>query len=202
MDRNRKLTAGVGVLPLAGLGVGLGLAWPLTGGPVTGTETFSGTEQMTSAQVANPNFNPTIPLTASGLFSDRGHIYLGGGNGAGPASIKLANGDVNLFHAKTNPNIQPRLVSGCTYAATENVDYTVTGGTGAYSNITGGKGIATVTFTFTMPKLAPAKIPPQIQGPGGSRPQPACANPNNPYVNPVSGGASFRAVGPIMRSSS
>jgi hypothetical protein len=190
MSRNVKVAgAGVGVVLAAGLGVGLYLAWPLTSsGPVTGVETFAGTEIMTPAQAASNSFEPTIHLTASGLFSDAGTIHLGGGNAAGATSIILGNGDVNVHHAATNPSLQPTQVPGtCTYAATENVAYTVTGGTGSYSNITGGHGVATVSFRFKTPLLPAAEPEGKI----------AC----NTNANPTGGSVSFKAVGPITRSS-
>lgn len=196
----RKKAAGIaGVAVLgAGLGTGLYLAWPLAGGgPVTGNETFSGQTALTSAQAGNSHFNPTIPLTASGLFSDHGSIYLEpgsgkNGNGPGPASIKLGNGDINVSHAGSDANSQPvRQGSTCTYDVSEKVAYTVTGGTGSYSNVTGGHGIATVTFQFTFPVLPVGHVRTGSEAP-------AC----NGNVNPVSGTAVFSATGPVSRSSS
>jgi hypothetical protein len=153
-------------------------------GPVTGTETFNGTEHLTAAETASTNYNPTVPLTASGMFSDTGSIYLSGGNGAGSATIALKNGDIKVQHAKTNPNLQPKSTGvGCTYAATQAVNYTVTGGTGSYSNVTGGKGVATVIFGFTLPKLS-----------NGS-----CNTSSS--ATPTAGYATFHAIGSLTRSS-
>ena len=182
MTCNRKPATAAASILVLGAGIGIGACSSSSSGPVTGTETFAGTEVLTPAQIASSTFQPTIPLTASGLFSDTGSIHLSGGNAAGPTSIKLKSGDINIHHAATSPNLQPKLVSGCTYAVSENVAYTVTGGASSYANVTGGNGTATVTESFTMPR-------------SGS----GCANPSN--AAPASGSVSFKAVGPITRSS-
>ena len=157
-------------------------------GPVTGTETFSGTQVMTAAQAASSTFEPTIPLKATGLFSDTGSIHLGGGNKAGPAVIVLGKGDVKVTHTATNPNLQPKPIgaaSACVFGVTEAVKYTVTGGTGSYADVkSGSTGVATVTFKFDLPKLAGGKC-----------------NEANSAV-PTGGSTSFSAVGPITMSSS
>jgi hypothetical protein len=154
--------------------------------PVTGTETFAGTEVMTPAQAASSNFQPTIPIRASGLFADTGHITLNGGNKAGPTTIVLGRGGVTVHHAATNPNQNPVLLapaSACVYGLTEAVKYTVTSGTGSYANITGGHGIATVTFKIDLPKGANGKC-----------------NASQTAM-PTGGDVSFSAVGPITRTS-
>lgn len=179
------------VAAAAVLGIGLTAAAcsssSSSSGPVTGTETFSGTQVMTAAQAASSSFEPTIPLTASGAFSDHGSIHLGGGNKAGPAVIVLGKGDVKVTHAATNPNLQPNPVgaaSACVFGVTEAVAYTVTGGTGSYAGITGGHGTATIVEKVTLPKLAGGK----------------CNEANSAI--PTGGSASFSAVGPVTRSSS
>ncbi len=187
MNRNASscITAGA-VLLTTGLAVACSSSSSSVAGPVTGRETFTGTEVLTSAQAASNSFEPTIPLTASGLFSDTGSIHLGGGSAAGATSIVLKNGDVNVHHAATNPNLQPvpmGAASACVYGATEPVKYTVTGGTGSYKNITGGSGVATVTFEFDLPKMANGK----------------CDVANS--ATPTGGKVTFTAVGPITRSS-
>lgn len=179
---NRAIATAAVSIAVLGAGTGIGACSSSSSGPVTGTETFAGTEALTPAQIVSSTFEPTIALTASGLFSDTGSIHLTGGNAAGPTTIQLKSGNINIHHAATSPNLQPRLVSGCTYAVSENVAYTVTGGASSYANVTGGHGTATVSETFTMPK-------------SGS----GCANPDN--AAPVSGTAGFKAVGPITRSS-
>jgi hypothetical protein len=178
------------VAAAAVLGIGLTAAAcssSSSSGPVTGTETFSGTQVMTTAQAASNNFEPTIPLTASGVFSDHGSIHLGGGNEAGPAVIVLGKGDVKITHAATNPNLQPKPIgaaSACVYGVTEAVAYTVTGGTGSYAGITGGHGAATIVEKVTLPKLAGGKC-----------------NLSNSAV-PTDAQVTFSAVGPVTRSSS
>jgi hypothetical protein len=196
MSTKAVAATAAGVIALAGLGGGLYAAWPLTSsGPVTGTETFAGTEVLTAAQAGSQNFFPTIPLTASGLFSDKGSIYLApgsgkNGNGGGPATIRLNNGNIRVHHGASNPNEQPvRQGTSCVYAFSDKVGYTVTGGTGRYSNVTGGHGTATVTFRFTLPKLVP--VDPT---------SPAGCNTGSNAV-PLGGSASFSAVGPVTRSS-
>ena len=206
MNRSAKLAASGGAVVLAaGLSAGLYLAWPLTGGgPVTGTETFAGSVSLTPAQLASSTFNPTVPLKASGLFTDTGSIYLApgsgkDGNGPGPAVIKLSGGNINVRHGSSPANPwmpwcapaiparaqEPvRQDSTCNYTVAEQVTYTVISGTGSYSNVTGGHGIATVTFGFTPPKLASG----------------ACNS--SCSVVPANGFARFSAVGPIARSSS
>jgi hypothetical protein len=186
-----KLTMGFATCGIAAA-AGLSLAACSSGGssssssssvPVTGTETFNGTEHLTAAETASTNYNPTVPLTASGMFSDTGSISLSGGNGAGPATIALKNGDIKVQHAKTNANLQAKPTGvGCIYAATQAVNYTVTGGTGSYSNVTGGKGVATVTFGFTLPKLS-----------NGS-----CNTSST--ATPTAGYATFHAIGSLTRS--
>jgi hypothetical protein len=148
----------------------------------TGTETFSGTETLTAAQAGSNSFQPTIPLKASGVFSDSGSIFLNAGNKAGPSTIKLGKGNVTIHHAATNPNLQPVPIgaaSACVFGATEHVAYTVTGGTGSYKGITGGQGVATLTIKITLPKLAGGK----------------CNESNS--AAPTGGSASFDAVGPV-----
>jgi hypothetical protein len=147
----------------------------------TGTETFSGTETLTAAQAGSNSFQPTIPLKASGVFSDSGSIFLNAGNKAGPSTIKLGKGNVTIQHAATNPNLQPVPIgaaSACVFGATEHVGYTVTGGTGSYKGITG-HGVATLTIKVTLPKLAGGK----------------CNESNS--AAPTGGSASFDAVGPV-----
>jgi hypothetical protein len=184
-----------GIAVAAGIGLGAGLFWGVAApaNTTTGTESFVGTVPMTAAQAANPNFNPTVPITASGLFSDHGSIYLApgsgpGGNGPGSAVIKFASGNINVNHTKsTNP--QPKFVSACTFTLVDRVGYTVTGGSGSYSGIKSGGGTAVVTFNFDVPAIAHAHNL-GLTGPG------AC----NTNAAPTSGEVIFKAVGPITRS--
>jgi hypothetical protein len=153
--------------------------------PITGNETFSGTEVLTSAQAASNTYEPKIPLTASGLFYDTGSILLTNGNAAGPGSIILGAGNINVHHAATNPNLQPKPIGpakGCVYGASQDVKYTITSGTGLYKDITSGHGVATVSFRFTLPKLRNGK----------------CNTANN--ANPLAGTVTFSATGPITRA--
>jgi hypothetical protein len=158
--------------------------------PVTGSEMFAGTEVLAPAELKNSNYTPTIPLAATGLFSDSGSIYLApgsgkDGDGPGPATIKLAMGSINVHHDATNPNLQPKLVGpakDCVYGVTQNVGYTITGGTGAYKNVkAGGKGVATVNEQFNLPVLKDGK----------------CDMAESAV--PSAGTVTFKAVGPITR---
>lgn len=150
---------------------------------MSGTETFSGTEQLTKAQAASDSYVPVIALHATGVFTDTGSIALvpgsgKNGDGAGPATIKLSKGNINVKHAATNPNAQPKQLSGCTYGLTEHVGYTMTSGTAAYAGATG-SGTATVKEDFTVPKLANGK----------------CNTANNAV--PTGGTVVFSATGPV-----
>ncbi len=195
MKTRSKILVGTGAVALAGLGVGLGLAWPLTSSGFSGTETFSGIKNLTAAQTSAQNFVPTIPLTASGPFSDTGSIYLTpgsgkDGNGPGTATIKLANGDLNVHHAASLPaNAQPVQLPGssCTFSVTQKTGYTVVGGTGKYAGATG-HGVATVTFNFTLPRLP-------IHSGHITSSDGACDTSNS--AMPLGGQVVFSAVGPV-----
>jgi hypothetical protein len=154
-----------------------------------GIEAFAGEHVLTAAQASSQTYVPTIPLKAKGLFSDSGSIYLApgsgkDGNGPGPATIKLSKGDINVNHGSTNPNLQPKPVgpaSACVFGFTQKVSYTVTGGTGAYSDVKSGSGVATVTEAFKLPRTATG----------------ACASIESTNVAPVGGSVTFAAVGTI-----
>jgi hypothetical protein len=185
MQRKTKIIAGTGIVLAAGLGVGLGLAWPLTGSSgFSGTETIAGTQVLTPAQANSNNFVPAIPLTASGAFADTGSIKLTpgsgpNGNGSGSATVVLTKGNLAVHHGATPGNGQPVLQKGsCAYALTEQTPYTFTGGTGAYAGATG-HGTATVSFSFYVPKLADGE----------------CNTSSS--VAATGGKVTFRAVGPV-----
>jgi hypothetical protein len=150
---------------------------------MSGTETFSGTEQLTKAQAASDSYVPVITLHATGVFADTGSIALvpgsgKDGNGPGPATIKLSKGNINVTHAATPANEQPTLISGCQYGITDRVGYTMTSGTKAYAGAVG-SGTATVKEDFTVPKLASGK----------------CNMTSNAV--PTGGTVTFTATGPV-----
>lgn len=141
--------------------------------PAAGTETFYGTTPST----AN---HPTIPLKATGLFTDTGSIHLTGGNGAGTGVLKLTRGTLTVQHSKNHNG--PSSVN----KATCQVKFSVTGtfkvlsGTGAYKGTTGA-GTYLVTFGGTLPK----------------KPDGKCNLANN--AAPVNGTSltTFKATGPL-----
>lgn len=151
----------------------------------SGTEVFSGVEQLTKAQLASNTYNPVIPLHASGVFTDTGSITLvpgsgSNGDGPGPGTFKLSRGNLALTHtADSRPNAQPVQVRGCEYHVIEHVSYTLTVGTGTYARASG-HGTATVTYDVTQPVPAAG-----ICGGAASS------------ANPVSGSVTFLASGPV-----
>ncbi|HUC35928.1 MAG TPA: hypothetical protein VMR97_02265 [Acidimicrobiales bacterium] len=139
----------------------------------TGAETIYGSTTST----AN---NPTVPLTASGVFSDTGSITLGSNSTKG--ALHFQKGQLNVTHSNPpNPNAPTSFNSTtCRAVFAESGTFTVTGGTGPYNGATG-HGTFAVTFATTLPKLANGQ----------------CNESNN--ANPVPGTSltTFKATGNI-----
>ncbi len=116
----------------------------------TGVETISGSTTST----AN---NPTVPLTASGVFSDTGSISLGG---KGTKSfLKFSQGKLAVTHTNPSSLNNPSSINNttCRVVFAGNGTFTVTGnGTGPYKGASG-HGKFAVTFAATFPKLASGK---------------------------------------------
>jgi hypothetical protein len=115
----------------------------------TGAETIYGTTTST----AN---NPTIPLTATGVFTDTGTISLGGKSTKGTLHFK--KGGLNVNHSNPPAPNTPSSFNAttCRVAFAESGTFKVTGGTGPYKGATG-HGTFKVTFAATLPKLASGK---------------------------------------------
>jgi len=117
--------------------------------PSTGAETIYGT----TASTAN---NPTIPLKATGVFTDTGTIALGSKSTKG--TLHFTKGGLNVNHSNPpNPNTPSSFnATTCRVAFAESGTFKVTGGTGTYKGATG-HGTFKVTFAATLPKLASGK---------------------------------------------
>jgi hypothetical protein len=115
----------------------------------TGVETISGSTTST----AN---NPTVPLTASGVFSDTGSIYLGN-NKQTHGFLKFTQGKLEVSHSNP-PMPQPNTNNNtCRVSFAESGNFKVLpGGTGPYKGASG-HGKFAVTFAATFPKLASGK---------------------------------------------
>jgi len=112
----------------------------------TGAETIYGTTTST----AN---NPTIPLKATGVFTDTGTIVLGSKTTKG--TLHFTKGGLNVNHSNPpNPNSPTSFDAATCHAVfDESGTFKVTGGTGPYNGATG-RGTFRVTFGFNLPKLA------------------------------------------------
>ena len=163
-----------------------------SGTGTSGTETFAGIENLTAAQANSQNYVPVISLSATGAFIDTGSIALipgsgKDGNGPGPATVKLSQGNISIHHAASNPNAQPvpmPKIGPCVYGLAQKVSYTITGGTGRYARATG-SGVATVTFDFNLPQIA-------VQGHTGGL---VCDTRNSAMA--TGGKVTFTAIGPV-----
>jgi len=113
----------------------------------TGAETIYGTTTST----AN---NPTVPLRATGVFTDTGSIYLGNNN-ATKGTLHFKKGGLNLTHSNPPSLNTPTSFNPTTCRAVfaGSGTFKVTGGTGPYNGATG-HGTFTVTFAANFPKLA------------------------------------------------
>ncbi len=140
----------------------------------TGAETLYGTTTST----AN---NPTVPLKATGVFTDTGSIYLGD-NKQTKGTLHFKKGGLNLTHSNPpNPNAPTSFnATTCRVVFAESGTFKVTGGTGPYNGASG-HGTFKVTFAANLPKLANGQ----------------CNESNN--ANPIPGTAltTFKAVGNI-----
>ena len=112
----------------------------------TGAETLYGTTTST----AN---NPTVPLKATGVFTDTGSIYLGSKTTKG--YIALQKGCTKCDPLQSTQSQCPTSVNPttCRVVFAGSGTFKVTGGTGPYNGATG-HGTFTVTFAATFPKLA------------------------------------------------
>ena len=161
------------IVGIVGVAVGAVLFAACSSSPSTGAETISGS----TTSAAN---NPTIPLKATGVFTDTGSITLGSHSTKG--TLKFTKGDLNVNHSNPpSPNAPTSLNSTtCRAVFDEHGTFTVTGGTGPYKDATGHGGFA-VSFAFNLPKLASGQ----------------CNESNN--ANPVPGTylSTFKATGTI-----
>jgi hypothetical protein len=116
----------------------------------TGAETLYGTTTST----AN---NPTVPLKATGVFTDTGSIYLGN-NKQTKGTLHFKKGALNLTHSNPpSPNAPTSFnTTTCRVLFAESGTFKLTGGTGPYNGATG-HGTFKVTFAATFPKLASGK---------------------------------------------
>ncbi len=108
----------------------------------SGTETFYGT----TTSVAN---SPTIPLKASGVFSDTGSITLtGSGNKSGKGTLHFSKGSIEVEHSK---GVQSGGAASGTCHVTfgEAGTFTALSGTGSYKDIAG-HGTYKLSFSGTV----------------------------------------------------
>jgi hypothetical protein len=112
----------------------------------TGVETIYGT----TTSDAN---NPTVPLTATGVFTDTGSLSLGSNSTKGTLHFK--KGGLNLTHSNPpSPNAPTSFdPTTCRAVFAESGTFTVTGGTGPYNGASG-HGTFSVSFAANLPKLA------------------------------------------------
>lgn len=123
----RKLAMAVAV-PGVALGTLAGFSAPAMAGaakhqsPPFGTETFHG---------YGAGFGGNLPIYASGLFSDNGHINLSGGPNY---TVHLHFGSlyVHTFHHHFSSHVASQ---SCNATFTDTYDYHVYGGTGRYNNV-------------------------------------------------------------------
>lgn len=176
----KKLIAVAGI---AGAGI---LAAACSSGPTTGTETWSGKQVLTPAQLANQNFVPTYPMTFTGPVHATATFMPPGGNQVHVKAIfkttagtLVANADIP-GNGNLNPN--PTSFDSKTCAATFDLNgtYTVDGmaSTGSWKAATGHGTIKDV-FVLTLPKNSSG----------------ACNEANN--VAPVSGYTTLVVSGPV-----
>jgi hypothetical protein len=124
----------------------LALAACSSGGPTSGTETFTLTTHSISP-------NPVYHAVASGVFSATGTVQATSGSSSAPLLAKFPDGTFRLGHltaGHTSANVDPK---SC--AATFNqkgTNYKLSNGTGGYTGISG-SGNANLKFTGTLPKL-------------------------------------------------
>jgi hypothetical protein len=113
--------------------------------PTAGTEHFTATTSNMSV-IAAPN--NSLPVKASGLFTDSGSVGLAG-NGKS-ALLHLKNGTISMSHG---PGTSRQTVdrANCHASLVESgLKYQITGGTGRYARITG-SGTAELTLIAALP---------------------------------------------------
>lgn len=101
----------------------------------TGTQSFNGTSH-------NPNA-PVVNVTGAGVVSSHGSVDLG--STSSKATLKMADGDVNINHSKGTTSTSTD-TAACTASEVNKGTYTVLGGTGTYAGATG-HGTFRVGFT-------------------------------------------------------
>src|SRR5712692_3384742 len=113
----------------------------------SGTELFVGDTAPTSDA-------PKVPLTAIGVFADRGSITLSGNGNAGTGALVFSNGNITVYHMRSPGHAPADKLNPdtCILTSTETGTYKVLSGTGVYKGITG-HGTYSVTFTATMPAI-------------------------------------------------
>ncbi len=151
-------------------------------GPATGTETFSGTSTSLPVPlvIGTSGVEPTVPLKATGVFTDTGSIAVISMGETGTGTLHLSKGDLKIGHFSTNPNSVTTSFNeaACSLTTVGNSTFKVMSGTGSYEGYTG-NGTYKVTFSRTFAK------------PGGKCPsQSALQN-----ANPVSALTTFTATG-------
>jgi hypothetical protein len=140
--------SGGAVLGVLGLGGGVLSAY--------GSSTKTGTENFSGSTTSSAN-NPTIPLKASGVFTDTGSFVLGNGKST-KGTLDFSKGKIDVTHSIGNDNAPPTSFNAktCHVVFESPGTFTVTGGTGTYEGATG-HGSYKVTFSATLPKLKNGK---------------------------------------------
>jgi hypothetical protein len=126
----RKLAMAAAV-PGVALGTLAGFSAPAMAGtakhqaPSHGTETF---------HAYGAGLGGNLPIYASGLFSDSGHIYLSSGGPDYTLYLHFGSLYVHTYHDHYSSHIASQ---SCNAAFTVTFDYHITGGTGRYDDVWG-----------------------------------------------------------------
>lgn len=118
----------------------------------TGTESIGGQ----TSSMANV---PTVPLHATGIFTDTGTLTLSGSGGSGTGTLKFSHGNLTVYHSTQHPlgnGLPPVNPVHCTFSGAENGTFKVTSGTGSYEGASG-QGVYKVSFTGQLPRLPSGK---------------------------------------------
>ncbi len=127
-------------LVLAGCSGGTGKAAATS----AGTETFRGsTTNLTDID----SKTDMVTIAASGLVADHGSVSLAGSSKT--SVLRLSGGTLTVAHAKGKSH--QGISKQCAVTFWNKDSYTVVGGTGRYAHAAG-HGIATITFTGSVPK--------------------------------------------------